>query len=174
MNIQGVKLADLCTRADGRGSLTEIFREAWFSQPAVQWNYVRSIAGVLRGVHGHFRHTDYLVVLEGSAVIGLKDLRPDSPTYGDAETVELRSRNLRALTIPPGVAHGFYFNQPSTLVYGVTHCWDGEDELGCRWDDPALGIPWPFTSATVSDRDAALPGLDVFTAQIQGKLALAA
>src|ERR1035438_1886721 len=113
MTIPGVNLRDLCSQADERGSLTEVFREAWVESPFVQWNHVRSAQGVLRGVHGHYRHGDYLVLLHGSALIGLKDLRPDSASYGASGMVPLRSDKLQSLTIPPGVAHGFYFPEPS-------------------------------------------------------------
>jgi dTDP-4-dehydrorhamnose 3,5-epimerase len=171
MAIDGVKLIDLCAHADDRGSLTEIYREQWFGERAVQLNYVRSAAGVLRGVHGHFLHQDYLVLLAGSASVGLKDMRPDSPTLGEAALIELRADRLQTLSVPNGVAHGFYFSEPSTLVYAVTHYWDQDDELGCRWDDPGLGITWPCTSPQISSRDAALPGYPVFAAQLQDRLA---
>jgi dTDP-4-dehydrorhamnose 3,5-epimerase len=172
MTISGVDLSELRTHHDERGSVTEIFREEWLDGRFVQWNHVRSDSGVLRGVHGHTLHSDYLVLLAGSALIGLKDLRPDSPTYGHSEIVPLRGDQQQSLKIPAGVAHGFYFPQPSVLVYAVTHYWNPEDELGCRWDDPELGIAWPFQSARVSARDAALPGFRAFAAELQEKMAL--
>jgi dTDP-4-dehydrorhamnose 3,5-epimerase len=170
MAISGVDLTDLCRNQDGRGSVTEIFREAWVGERFVQWNHVRSEQGVLRGIRGHFRHSDYLVLLDGSALIGLKDLRPSSESYGHTMVIPLQSEKPQALTIPVGVAHGFYFSEASVLVYAVTHYWDADDELGCRWDDPELGIAWPFASARTSARDAALPNLSVFAAQLQQKL----
>jgi dTDP-4-dehydrorhamnose 3,5-epimerase len=169
--IEDVTLCPLQTHSDDRGSLTEIFRAAWTGAPPfVQWNFVRSRAGVLRGFHGHIVHADYLILLEGSASIGLKDLRPLSPTENRAGLVNLDGRELKGLTIPPGVAHGFYFHANSLMVYGVTDYWTAEDELGCRWDDPELGIDWPESSADISERDALLPPLSVFRSQIQAGL----
>jgi dTDP-4-dehydrorhamnose 3,5-epimerase len=126
----------------------------------VQWNAVTSETGVLRGVHVHPRHDDYLVIVKGRGTVGLRDLRRGSPTEGLATTVEMHGAHPSALIIPHGVAHGFYFHEPSLHIYAVSHYWDPADELGCRWDDPALEIPWPVTEARVSERDAALPGLD--------------
>ena len=54
----GVALRPLRMHRDERGVLTEIFRESWAGLAAVQWNAVRSAAGVLRGVHVHVRHAD--------------------------------------------------------------------------------------------------------------------
>ena len=57
--------------------------------------------------------------------------------------VELDGERPAALAIPHGVAHGFYFHEPSLHVYAVSAYWDPEDELGCHWADPDLEIPWP-------------------------------
>jgi dTDP-4-dehydrorhamnose 3,5-epimerase len=122
-------------------------------------------------MHGHFRHQDYVLLLTGSMAVGLKDIRPGSLTLGQAMLVELHSDRPQTLNIPAGVAHGFYFSAPSTMVYAVTRYWDHDDELGCRWDDPALGIEWPCTSARISPRDEALPSFPVFAAQLQERLA---
>lgn len=120
-----------------------------------QWNVVSSNAGVLRGVHVHHRHDDYLCVVRGRAVVGLHDLRPDSPTRGRAAAVTLRAERPGAIVIPHGVAHGFWFPEPSVHLYAVSHAWDPDDELGCRWDDPELEIPWTPEAPLLSARDAA-------------------
>ena len=118
-----------------------------------------SRAEVLRGVHVHVRHTDYLTVVTGKATIGLHDLRSGSSTEGLGTTVELDARDPAALVIPVGVAHGFYFHEPSMHVYAVSHEFDPADELGCRWDDPTLEISWPCTDPLLSPRDRDLGAL---------------
>lgn len=164
----GVRLRPLTTHRDPRGGFTELFRLEWDTGIApIQWNAVSSAAGVLRGVHVHPRHDDYLIVLQGRATIGLRDLRRGSPTEGMVAVVELRGDSMAAITIPHGVAHGFYFHEPSLHVYSVSHYWDPADELGCRWDDPDLGIPWPVATATLSERDAAAPSLKELLAQLE-------
>ena len=65
----------------------------------------------------------------------------------------------RALVIPVGVAHGFYFHEPSIHVYAVSHEFDPADELGCRWYDPTLEIAWPCTDPLISARDRELGSL---------------
>lgn len=73
--------------------------------------------------------------------------------------MELCGAELAALTVPPGVAHGFFFPEPSLHLYAVSHYWNLADELGCHWADPELEIPWPMTAAHISERDATLPPL---------------
>ena len=163
----GVHLKPLEPHVDDRGSFTELHRGEWgVGVDPVQWNAVRTEAGILRGVHVHPRHDDYLIVFGGHATVGLRDMRTDSPTAGLAACLDLRGDAPAGLTIPHGVAHGFYFHQSSLHIYAVSHYWDVSDELGCRWDDDELDIPWPQTEALVSPRDAALPSL----ASLQGQL----
>ena len=153
-------MRSLQTNHDERGSLTELFRASWETGvEVVQWNYSQSEARVLRGVHVHVKHADYLILLRGRASIGLRDLRNGSPTASMTALVEMQGTKLQALTIPPGVAHGFYFHEPSTHIYGVSEFWDPQDELGCHWADPALEINWPNPAPLISARDAALPSL---------------
>jgi dTDP-4-dehydrorhamnose 3,5-epimerase len=157
----GVRLVPLTPHADERGVFTELFRASWdVGVTPVQWNAVRSDANVLRGVHAHVRHTDYLTLAAGRATIGLHDLRPDSPTDGLGATVELDADEPSALVIPVGVAHGFYFQAERSIhVYAVSHEFDPADELGCRWDDPELDIAWPCSEPLISSRDEGLGSL---------------
>ena len=155
----GVELRTLASHSDDRGSVTELYREQWDVLDAVQWNFVRSQSNVLRGVHVHLRHSDYLVFLEGKAVVGLHDLRVESATHGLAVTVAMNGDDLAAISIPPGVAHGFCHITPTLHIYAMSEEWTPADELGCRWDDAELQIDWPLVNPIISDRDAALPSL---------------
>ena len=156
----GVRLVPLTPHGDERGVFTELFRASWDTGVApVQWNVVSSNANVLRGVHAHVRHTDYLTLAVGRATIGLHDLRAESPTGGLGTTVDLDADEPAALVIPVGVAHGFYFHSSSVHVYAVSHEFDPADELGCRWDDPELEVAWPCAKPMISSRDEGLGSL---------------
>lgn len=165
---QGVRVRPLEPHEDDRGTFVELYRGEWeMAVEPIQWNAVHSAAGVLRGVHVHPRHDDYLTIVRGRAVVGLRDLREGSASDGAAACVELRAERPAAITIPHGVAHGFYFAEPSTHVYAVSHYWDPADELGCRWDDPELEIPWPQREARISPRDQELPSLAVLQDELR-------
>lgn len=143
---------------DERGQFAETFRSEWF--PQVSWakfqtNRSDSVAGVLRGLHYHFHQVDYWVVTKGVIRVGLADLRPGSPTYQRAHTLELSADTPAGLFIPVGVAHGFYALTDCTLTYIVNNYYgDGSDERGVAWDDPALAVPWATSAPPVlSPRD---------------------
>ena len=139
----------------------ELFRHEWeLGCEARQWNVVDSRAGVLRGVHVHVTHWDYLTVIAGTLLLGLHDLREDSQTAGLSCFLRLDGDSPRAVSIPPGVCHGFYFPRATVLVYAVSEYWNPADELGCRFDSPELGLEWPETAPILSERDRAASGYD--------------
>jgi dTDP-4-dehydrorhamnose 3,5-epimerase len=78
------------------------------------------------------------------------------------------------VVIPAGVAHGFLALEPLDLLYLVTDEYDGSDELGFAWDDPAAGVPWPTDLPTpdgapiLSDRDRSNPSLAELAATLRG------
>jgi dTDP-4-dehydrorhamnose 3,5-epimerase len=163
----GIRFHDLTGHRDQRGVFTEVFREEWgLGIHPVQWNVVSSTARVLRGVHVHLAHADYLVVVSGRAEIGLFDLRESSPTFEHPALLRVEGGARSGLFIPAGVAHGFYFFEPSVHLYAVSRYWDPEDELGCLWADPELRLPWSDPEPIVSERDAGLPGLPALREEI--------
>lgn len=165
---QGVVLTRLTVHPDPRGAFTEIFRMEWpTGVEPLQWNVVSSGGGVLRGVHVHPKHDDYLLVVSGRATVGLRDLRRASPTHGVAATIELSGDVLQAISIPHGVAHGFLFHEPSMHIYAVSRYWDTSDELACHWGDEALGISWPFPPTLLSERDASAQPLRSLLSEIE-------
>ena len=146
----GVTVRTLAPCSDRRGSLTECFRQEWDLQEVAQLNLLRSVPGTLRGVHVHAHRADLILPIDGELLVGLRDARvPAEPG------VLLPLATGQLLTIPSGVAHGFLSVAPSVVLYGLSRHWDGTDELACRWDDPALGLPWPCGDPTVSERDHA-------------------
>ncbi|MGH8028766.1 MAG: dTDP-4-dehydrorhamnose 3,5-epimerase family protein, partial [Arenimonas sp.] len=139
-----MNLSPLSTDNDERGRVVEIFgfdpNAKRASTP--QWNLVRSLPGVLRGMHIHLDRSDTIVVLAGRMRLGLVDLRGRSATFGRRTLVELDARAPCRVEIPIGVLHGFHFPDGGMHVYGLSEYWRPHCDIGCRWDDPELGLPW--------------------------------
>ncbi len=163
----GVVLHRLVRHDDDRGSLVELHRQSWLpGKTWVQWNTMASAAGVLRGLHVHRRHCDLLFVLDGRMRLGLKDLRRGSPTRMAEEVFEIDGADGLAVFIPNGVAHGFYLHRTTRHLYAVDQYFDQADELGCRWDDPAVGLFRDVRSPRISERDAHAPSLAALCAEL--------
>ena len=178
-HLPGVRFGAVERHGDSRGSFRELWRASTFGSlgPAatgappgaeprfVQANLSTSAAGVLRGLHYHRHQLDYWVVGSGRAFVALVDVRPVVARLGSAavETRELAADEW--VVIPAGVAHGFLALEPLELYYLVTNEFDGSDELGFAWDDPAVAVPWPQVPGTedgrpiLSDRDQTNPSL---------------
>ena len=159
--IRGVYLARLRAFGDERGQFMETFRKEWFPQRSwnvIQMNRSDSQAGVLRGLHFHHKQVDYWYVPAGRIRAGMVDLRPNSPTYLATQTVEMGEANNIGLFIPIGVAHGFVALTAVTVTYVVDNYYNGADEFGVAWNDPALNLDWQLAAPPIlSDRDAANP-----------------
>jgi dTDP-4-dehydrorhamnose 3,5-epimerase len=163
----GVEYGRIQRHADERGSFRELWRdEAFRGERFVQANLSTSTQGVLRGLHLHRRQTDLWIVAQGRAQVALVDVRPLLGRTGPTALVETRELGEDEwVVIPTGVAHGFLALEPLQLIYFVTNLYDGTDELGFAWDDPAVGVPWAAVEGTpdrrpiLSDRDVSNPSL---------------
>lgn len=154
--IPGVFLVQLDAYQDERGRFTELFRKEWFPQrewSIVQSNRSESVPGVLRGLHYHHKQVDYWHVVQGGIRAGLVDLRTSSPAQGTALTMDIYQDDGLGLFIPAGVAHGFLSLIKSTLIYIVDRYYDGSDEFGVAWNDPAFKLDWGELTPKLSDRD---------------------
>lgn len=162
--IKDVQIVTLKYFADERGRFMESFRKEWFPQRSwerIQTNRSDSRAGVLRGLHYHFHQVDYWYVVNGAIRAALCDIRPDSPTRGAVQTIEMSADNPLGIFIPVGVAHGFVTLSDATLLYVVDNYYDGgADEFGVAWNDPDLAVPWGVDNPLVSPRDAENPDLN--------------
>ncbi len=165
--LPGVAYGAIVRHGDTRGSFRELWRASDFpDEPFVQVNLSTSAAGVLRGLHLHRRQDDLWIVADGRAFVALVDIRPLLDGSGTAPRVETRILTPDEwVVIPTGVAHGFLALDPLQLIYLVTNEYDGSDELGFAWDDPAVAVDWPVLDATpdgrpiLSGRDGMNPSL---------------
>ena len=61
--------------------------------------------------------------------------------------------------IPRGFAHGFLvLSETATFCYKCDELYHPEDEGGIMWNDPEIGIVWPFTDdVLLSEKDKVHP-----------------
>jgi dTDP-4-dehydrorhamnose 3,5-epimerase len=174
--LPGVVVVEPAVFADERGWFMESFNEAHFNAALqslglpvaprfVQDNHSCSHSGVLRGLHYQLpphAQGKLVRVVQGAAFDVAVDIRAGSPTFGQWFGLELNAQNQRQLWIPPGFAHGFLSLQQEThFLYKTTDIYARECERSIRYDDPALGIPWPTPAGMrmvrVNPKDAAAP-----------------
>lgn len=168
IDIPGVLLFEPVLLSDHRGAFVETYHEdryrnAGIRERFVQDNYSRSIRHTLRGLHFQEPQAQgkLVMALEGTVFDVVVDIRKGSPTFGKWYGVELSGDNLRQMYIPPGCAHGFCVTSASaSFLYKCTAYYSPEHDRGVRWNDTALGIPWPISQPILSRKDENLRTLN--------------
>ena len=165
--LPGVLIVEPDRFGDDRG----FFQEAWHARryeeagihgDFVQDNLSLSRQGVLRGLH--FQNpkgqAKLVYVLQGEVFDVAVDIRAGSPNFGRWVAMTLSAENGRQLFIPAGFAHGFCVTGETALfVYKCTDFYDHDSERTIRWDDPEIGVDWPVSRPSISDKDATAPFL---------------
>jgi dTDP-4-dehydrorhamnose 3,5-epimerase len=165
--IEGAFVIRLEPHVDARGAFARAFcrRElaaAGLELDIAQANLVRTNhAGVVRGVHYQTEpapERKLVRCLRGSVFDVIVDMRPHSGTFRKVHTMQLDDVERLALFIPAGVAHGYQTLQPDTdFFYMTDQFYTPGLEIGVRYCDPALGIPWPLPARDVAQRDLEWP-----------------
>ena len=161
-NIPDVKIIEPKIFGDERGFFLETFQldryrdQVGITAPFVQDNHSRSSKNILRGLH--FQKTKpqgkLVRVVSGCVFDVAIDIRPDSPPFGQQETVVLSEDNKFQLWVPPGFALGFLvLSEYADFEYKCTDYYDPTDEGCIAWNDPQLNINWPTTTPILSERD---------------------
>lgn len=171
--IEGVKIVKSEVHQDHRGAFYEAFNAEQFKTlglPSMyaQQNVSYSLQGVLRGIHMQKNNPQgKLIRCIGGVIWDVwVDLRKDSKTFGKWGSLSLGGKDVEAVYIPPGLAHGFFVVSSFAIVhYSCTTLYDKESDGGIRWDDDKVSIEWPFPSDVeplVSPKDMNLPPFDEY------------
>lgn len=169
--IPEVKVISPKKHGDSRGFFSETYAKKAFAEAGIDLDFVQDNhslspqVGTLRGLHyqGHPFAQDKLVrVVSGRILDVAVDLRRNSPTYGKWVSAEISADRWNQILVPIGFAHGICTLEPDTqLIYKVTNYYAPQHDFGIRWNDPALGIEWPFAEdrLLLSDKDKKQPFL---------------
>lgn len=140
---------------DERGFFFESFNARVFTEATglnpnfVQDNHSKSQRGVLRGLHYQLppKAQGKLVrVVQGEVFDVAVDIRRSSPTFGQWVGAILSAENKQQLWIPAGFAHGFItLSETAEFLYKTTDVYAPELESCIAWNDPTIGIQWPYT-----------------------------
>lgn len=164
--IPGLLSIDLQLFEDERGGFVETFNvDEWQFADAegapitfVEDDYSINRRGVIRGLHGDDGTWKLVSCPHGSCFVVVVDPRGGAPrpTW---EGYSFDARAPRQLLVPSGCATGFASLQDDTVfTYKQSQRYDGAArQFTLRWDDPAIGIDWPFPDPIVSERDRSAP-----------------
>ena len=171
--IKGVFIIEPRVFKDTRGYFFESYSKKDFEEKIGKVDFVQdnescSTKGVVRGLH--FQKPPYSQAKLVRCVVGevldvAVDLRKDSPTYGQYESVVLSEENHRQFFIPQGFAHGFeVLSDIAVFQYKCDEYYHPESEGGLDPFDETLSINWHtgIGNAILSEKDNHHPKLKEF------------
>lgn len=145
--IDGVQLVDCNVFTDDGGYFLELSRltngrlREFPDCDIKQINVSQMEPGVIKATHLHFQQEDiWFVPPSQRLLIGLIDVRKESPTNGVKMRFVLGGGRARLLYIPRGVGHGAanLWQQPANIMYFVNNEFSPEadktDEHRLPWD----------------------------------------
>jgi dTDP-4-dehydrorhamnose 3,5-epimerase len=138
---------------DARGFFMETFNTQVFADVTgvtadfVQDNHSKSVRGVLRGLHYQIQQPQGKLVraVAGEIFDVAVDIRKSSPTFGQWVGAHLTAENKHQMWVPVGFAHGFIvLSETAEVLYKTTDFYAPAHERCIAWNDPAIGIAWPY------------------------------
>lgn len=162
--------------SDDRGGLlkdynVDMFRANGIEHELKEVFYTISKRGVIRATHFQMVKQQAKLVrcVSGHVYDVIVDLRPDSPTYGKWMGFDLTGENMAELYIPQYFGHGYLVLEDSVVSYKCGEVFFGEGDAGIMYNDPDIGIEWPFEkiggieNLIISEKDLNLMSFKEYT-----------
>ena len=144
--IDGLLVITMKQASDDRGTVRELFRRSAFEGAGIDFGRIEQVnltetheRGAVRGMHAESM-TKLVTVAHGRARGVYADARPDSPTFGAVDAVDLEPGTQ--VLVPNGVANGF---QALTSGTQYAYCFDHE------WSPTMPGIAFSPLDPLVAD-----------------------
>jgi dTDP-4-dehydrorhamnose 3,5-epimerase len=169
--IPDVKIIRPRKHVDERGFFSEVYSRQVLADAGIDVDFVQdnhslsTVRGVIRGLHfqaSPFAQAKLVRVTRGAIFDVALDVRRNSPTFGQHVGFVLSANNWEQALLPVGFAHGFATLSADTeVLYKVSNYYAPTHDRGVLWNDPALGIEWPFSAeeAVISEKDRQFPRL---------------
>lgn len=167
--LKGVVILEPRVFGDARGWFMETWSKAKFDAAGMPLEFVQdnqsysAHKGTLRGLHYQLEpmaQAKLVRCTRGELLDVAVDVRPKSPQFAKWTGAILSAENKRQLFIPRGFAHGFItLTDDVEIQYKADNFYAPQCEGNIRWDDPQIGIEWPFAPTILADKDANAPTL---------------
>lgn len=176
LNLDGAYLIKPFFASDERGGLIkdyniDVFHENGINHELKEVFYTLSKRGVIRATHFQLIKQQPKLVrcISGHIYDVIVDLRPESKTYGQWRGFHLTGENMCSLYVPSFFGHGYLVIKDSIVSYKAGEVFCGEGDSGIMYDDPDIGIDWPFSliggkeKIIISEKDRKLMSFNEYT-----------
>lgn len=183
LDLKGAYLIKPFFATDDRGGLikdynVDMFRANGIDHDLKEVFYTISKRGVIRATHFQLGMQQPKLVrcISGHVYDVIVDLRPNSPTYGQWRGFHLTGENTNSLLVPAYFGHGYLVLEDSVVSYKCAEVFYGEGDSGIMYNDPDIGIEWPFDeiggvdNLIISEKDLHLKSFKEYTEEMKKDL----
>ena len=167
--LKGVYVIEPKVFGDARGWFMESWSKQRMEAANLQYEFVQdnhsysAEKGILRGLHYQINpmaQAKLIRCTRGEIFDVAVDIRQNSPQFAQWFGVILSAENKKQLMIPRGFAHAFLTLTTDVEVqYKADNFYAPQCDGNIRWNDPDIGIEWPFEPTLLSDKDRNAPTL---------------
>ena len=158
--IPGVKLINYPNFKDLRGTFQKTYSNSLLLDNQIKFIVIESYIttskkDVIRGMHFQLPPYDQdkiVTCLEGELEDVILDLRKNSPTFKQVNSLKLNAKNPVLLYLPKGIAHGFLsLSDKCRMQYFLNSEYQPDFDEGILWS--SIGFDWGVREPIISARD---------------------
>ena len=180
LDLKGAYLIKPYYATDERGGLIKDYNIDTFRVNGIEHNlketfYTISRRGVIRSTHFQLIRPQPKLMrcISGHVFHVIVDLRPESETFGQWRHFDLRGEEPTCLLVPAGFGQGYLVLEDSVMSYKASEVFYGEGDSGIMYNDPDIGIEWPFDliggedKLVISEKDLILMSFQEYIEKIK-------
>lgn len=151
LDLKGAYLIRPFFASDDRGGLIKDYNIDIFKAQGIDYElketfYTISKRGVIRSTHFQLikPQPKLMRCISGKVFYIIVDLRHESETYGQYRSMILSGDDVVSVLCPAGFGQGYLVIEDSVMSYKAAEVFYGEGDSGIMYNDPEIGIEWPF------------------------------
>ncbi len=151
MDFKGAYLIKPFYATDDRGGLIkdyniDTYKAAGIDHELKETFYTLNKKGVIRAIHFQLEKTQPKLMrcISGKVWYVIVDLRLGSETFGQYRSMILSGEDPICILCPAGFGQGYLVLEDSVMSYKASEVFYGPGDAGIMYNDPDIGIEWPF------------------------------
>jgi dTDP-4-dehydrorhamnose 3,5-epimerase len=179
MALKGAYIIKPFYATDDRGGLIKDYNIDTFKAVGIDYElketfYTISKCGVIRAIHFQLEKPQPKLMrcISGKVFYVIVDLRPESETFKQFRTMILSGDEPTCVLCPAGFGQGYLVVEDSVMSYKAAEVFYGPGDAGIMYNDPAIGIEWPFEliggkeNLIISEKDLQLMSFKEYVTRI--------
>ena len=183
LDLKGAYLIKPFYASDSRGGLLKDYNIDTYKSAGIDYDlketfYTLNKKAVIRAIHFQLEKPQAKLMrcISGRVFYVIVDLRLGSDTFGEHRSMILSGDNPACILCPSGFGQGYLVLEEAIMSYKASEVFYGPGDAGIMYNDPELGIEWPFEmiggkeNMIISDKELTLMSLKEYIVHEQKKI----